>query len=216
MAMSISQLFGAALWTLLVRKFEKTTLLAVGHALNMVGILGFACAGRDLPLLIGCAGLIGMGLASVFMLPLGLLADVVDFSEYRHRERREPALFAAYLVLIKASGVASLSFCAWVMAYLHYIPGVIQTPMTISGVKMLAYGVPLIASFLSIILVTKIPIGHRRHVLVLKALERRARNGNFGGFPTSANRQLSRISFRRVGLRHLGLRGRNANKAERR
>jgi GPH family glycoside/pentoside/hexuronide:cation symporter len=175
MAMSISQLGGAALWTLLVRQFEKTTLLAVGHVLNMVGILGFACAGSNLPLMIGCAGLIGMGLASVFMLPMSLLADVVDFAEYHHRERREPALFAAYWVLIKASGVGSLSFCAWVMADLHYIPGVTQAPMVLNGVKILAYGVPLIGSILSIILVTKLPINHRRHALVLKRLERRRR-----------------------------------------
>lgn len=175
MALSIGQFAGVVLWTLLVGRFEKTTLLGAGHAVNMVGILGFACAGGNILLMVGCAGLIGVGLASVFMLPWGLLADVVDFAEYRHRERREVALFAAFLVVIKASGIASIAFIGWAMAELHYLPGVTQPPTTQLGVKLLAFGIPFLGSLLSIILMAVLPITHWRHRMVLRQLERRRR-----------------------------------------
>ncbi len=172
-AMSIGQFGGALLWTLLVRRFDKTTLLAAGHVLNIVGVVGFACAGANLLLIIACTSLIGLGLASVFMFPWGLLADVVDFAEYRHGERRETALFAAFLVVIKASGAASVAFVGWVMAEVHYTAGMTQAPATQLGVKLLAYGLPLLGSVLSIILVSVLPITHAKHKQLLLQLERR-------------------------------------------
>jgi GPH family glycoside/pentoside/hexuronide:cation symporter len=115
----------------------------------------------------------GVGLASVFMLPWGLLADVVDFAEFRHRERREAALFAAFLVIVKASAVASVGFIGWAMAELHYVPGVKQSLPVQTGVQFLALGMPFLGSLMSVSLICFLPITHRRHGLVLKQLERR-------------------------------------------
>jgi GPH family glycoside/pentoside/hexuronide:cation symporter len=174
-AVCIGQFAGVLLWTLLVRRFEKTTLLGAGHALNMAGVLAFAFAGSSSPLMLGSAGLIGVGLASVYMLPWGLLADVVDFAEYRHRQRREAALFAVFLVIIKASGVASVSFVGWAMAKMHYIPGVTQSAAFHSGVQLLAYGIPFLGSLLAILLMMALPISHHRHAVILRQLNRRKR-----------------------------------------
>ncbi|MDZ4328933.1 MAG: MFS transporter, partial [Pseudomonas sp.] len=94
LTLTFGQLFGAVLWIFLGRFRDKTTLLAASHAVAICGILLFFAAGENQARLIGFAVLIGVGFAGVFMLPWSILADFVDFAEFRHRERREAAAFA--------------------------------------------------------------------------------------------------------------------------
>src|ERR1035437_4257958 len=111
--LTLGQLSGAALWIFLIRFQDKTTLLAMSHGVAACGIVLFYIAGENQALLIGLTVLIGVGLAGVYMLPWGILADIVDFAEFAHRERRETAAFASILVILKASGAASVATISW-------------------------------------------------------------------------------------------------------
>lgn len=170
MAIILGQFLGALLWIRLVRFQEKTTLLAVSHAVAACGFLFFALVGARPELLIGVAVLIGVGLAGVFMLPWGILADVVDFAEFRHRERRETATFALVLVILKAGGAASAGVIGWTLGRLGYTPGADQTWAVLVGMKALACGVPIIGGLVAILVLSRLSVGHLAHARVLRAL----------------------------------------------
>jgi len=174
LAVTLGQFPGVLLWTWLVRFGEKTTLLALAYAVAIAGILLFALAGAHPALLVGAAALAGAGLAGVFMLPWGIMADVIDFAEFHHRERRETATFAAMLVILKASAAASVSVIGGVLGQLGYVPGIRQAPAVLWGMKALAFGVPIIGGGAAILVLLRLSVGHRAHARVLRALAARS------------------------------------------
>lgn len=166
LTLAVSQIAGATLWTALVRRHDKTTLLAASHAVAAVGIALFAAAGTHRPALYACAALAGIGLAGVFMLPWGILADIIDFAEFRYRERRETIAFAVMLVLLKGGGAAALATVGWMLAALGYLPGASQSREVVLGMKGLAFGVPVLGAVVAIGVLLCLDIGHARHARV--------------------------------------------------
>jgi GPH family glycoside/pentoside/hexuronide:cation symporter len=169
LTLALSQIAGATLWIALVRRHDKTTLLAMSHGVAAVGLTLFAYAGQVRLLLLASTALAGIGLAGVFMLPWGILADVVDFSEFRYRKRRETLAFAVVLVLLKASGAAAFAVIGWVLGQLGYVAGAAQVPAVLLGLKLLACGVPVLGSLVAITILLRLDIGHAMHARVRRA-----------------------------------------------
>jgi GPH family glycoside/pentoside/hexuronide:cation symporter len=168
LTLALSQIAGATLWIALVRRHDKARLLAMSHGVAAVGIVLFAAAGEQHARLLACTALAGIGLAGVFMLPWGILADIVDFAEFRHRERHETVAFAAILVLLKAGGAAALATIGWTLGQLGYVPGAVQPPAVVLGMKLLAFGVPVLGSVLAILVLMRLDVGHAVHARVRK------------------------------------------------
>jgi GPH family glycoside/pentoside/hexuronide:cation symporter len=173
LTLALSQIAGATLWIALVRRHDKTVLLALSHGVAAAGIVLFAAAGGQRVLLLACAALAGVGFAGVFMLPWGILADIVDVAEFRHRERRETLAFAAILVLLKAGGAAALATIGWSLGQLGYVPGAGQPPAVLLGMKLLAFGVPLLGSLVAIAVLLRLDVGHAMHARVCRINGRR-------------------------------------------
>jgi GPH family glycoside/pentoside/hexuronide:cation symporter len=177
LALAAGQFAGVLCWTALTDRFSKSVLLALGHGVSILGLVAFGLCLSWPTALLGCAAVIGFGLASVFMLPWGLLADAVDVVEWRHRRRFETGLFAAYLVMVKASGAASTSLIGWTLGGLGYVPGQTQTMAVQAGIIGLGLGIPLIGSLAAIALMRCFALGHARHGRLLAALDRRRQSG---------------------------------------
>lgn len=145
----------------------------MSHGVAAVGIMLFAASGENQTALLACTLLIGIGFAGVFMLPWGILADIIDFSEFHHRERRETVSFAAILVLLKCGGAAALAAIGWVLGTLGYAPGAIQPEAVMLGMKALTFGVPAAGSALAILILRRLHIGHELHARIRGVNQRR-------------------------------------------
>ncbi len=183
LTLAVSQIAGATLWTALVRRHDKTRLLAASHAVAALGIALFAAAGAHRPLLHACAALAGIGLAGVFMLPWGILADIIDFAEFRQRERRDTIAFAMMLVLLKGGGAAGLATIGWTLAALGYVPGTAQSPAVVLGMQALAFGVPVLGAAAAIAVLLCLDIGHARHARVRRINGERQRRAWASAMP---------------------------------
>jgi GPH family glycoside/pentoside/hexuronide:cation symporter len=186
LTLAVSQIAGATLWIALVRRHDKTTLLALSHGVAAAGIVLFAAAGGQRPLLLACAALTGLGFAGVFMLPWGILADIVDFAEFRQRARSETAAFAVMLVLLKAGSAAALATISWTLGQLGYVPGAVQPPAVALGMKLLAFGMPVLGSAVAIVIVLRLDIGHAMHARVRRVNGLRARRAQDSGIVSLA------------------------------
>nr|WP_278984940.1 MFS transporter [Sphingobium yanoikuyae] len=185
LAVTIGQFAGVILWTAMTRRFSKSALLAMGHGVSIIGLAGFAACLSWPPALAICAAVIGVGLASMFMLPWGLLADAVDVVEWRHGRRFETGLFAFYLVVVKASGAAFSSLTGWTLGLLGYVPGQAQTAAVQAGMLGLGLGVPVLGSLCAILLMRRFDLGHARHARLLAALAWREERDQSGADPVS-------------------------------
>jgi GPH family glycoside/pentoside/hexuronide:cation symporter len=177
LALTVGQFAGVILWTAMTGRFSKSLLLAMGHAVSMIGLIAFSLCLSWPTALPACAAMIGFGLASVFMLPWGLLADAVDVVEWRHGRRFETGLFAFYLVVVKASGAASTSLIGWTLGWLGYVPGQPQTLSVQAGMLSLGLGIPLVGSLAAILLMRRFDLSHSRHGRLVRLLNRRGQSG---------------------------------------
>nr|WP_245842558.1 MFS transporter [Sphingomonas laterariae] len=187
LALTFGQFAGVLLWTALTGRFSKSALLAMGGGAGAIGLILFALCLPWPAALIGCAALIGFGLASVYMLPWGLLADAVDVVAWRHGRRFETGMFAGYLVVVKASGAASAAAIGWVLDGLGYVPGQAQAPAVQAGIIALGLGLPLIGCLSAILLMRRFDLGHARHARLIAGLARRRarRDAQSGAEPVS-------------------------------
>lgn len=177
LAMTCGQFAGVLFWTALTGRLDQARVLARGHGVAAMGFVLFAlCLGRP-EALPACAAVIGFGLASVFMLPWGLLANAVDFMNLRHGRRLETGLFAYYLVAVKASGAAATALVGWLIGWLGYAPGQPQSAMVEAAMLGLGLGLPLAGALCAIVLLRRFDIGHTRHARVRAVLDRRAQSG---------------------------------------
>jgi len=169
-ALTVGQFGGVLVWTALTHRFSKSRLLSAGHAVSALGLLFFALCIKWPAGQVAGAALIGFGLASVFMLPWGLLADAVDIIEWRHRRRFETGLFAFYLILVKASGAGATAMIGWVLNALGYVPGAVQPTGVRLGMLVLGLAVPLAGALLAMLLLKRFTLDHGRHARLLRAL----------------------------------------------
>jgi glycoside/pentoside/hexuronide:cation symporter, GPH family len=193
LAVTLGQFPGVLLWTWLVRYADKTVLLAISYLAAVGGVLLCVWADSRAEWLVAAAAFTGIGLAGVFMLPWGILADVIDFVEFRQRERRETATFASFLVIIKASAAASVGMTGWALGRLGYVAGAHQPAAVLKGMKMLAFGVPILGSVAALLVLLRLSVGHRAHAKVLRVLGTRRLRASQG---SSGSRGSTRIDDR--------------------
>lgn len=169
-AITIGQFGGVVVWTSLVRHFDKTKLLIASYASTLTALCVFAASAPNQIAMLASAALMGIALLGVYMLPWGILPDVVDFCELRQGFRQETTFFATFLVVHKASGAASSGLIGWVLATTGYVPGAQQSHLVINAITLLAFGVPVVGMLAASATLLPLDIGHRRHAAAVRKL----------------------------------------------
>lgn len=169
-AITIGQFGGVVVWTALVRYFDKSKLLIASHVSTLAALSIFAASAPNQIAMLVSAALMGVAILGVYMLPWGILPDIVDFCELRQGFRQEMTFFATFLVVHKASGAASSGVIGWVLAITGYVAGAHQSPLVINAIVSLAFGVPIIGALSAIAVLLPLNIGHRRHAAAVRKL----------------------------------------------
>lgn len=177
LAATLGQFAGVLVWTSLAGRFDKSRLLALGHGATLLALALFAVSLGHPDRLPWCAALVGMGMTCVFMLPWGLLADSVDFLAWQHGRRFETGLFAAFLVVIKASGAAGSALIGLTLDAMGYVPGQAQGALVQGAILVLALGVPTLGALAAMAVLARFAIGHARHARLVAAWQRLCAQG---------------------------------------
>lgn len=100
--------------------------------------------------MIGMAGAaikFGVGIANA--LQTVMLADVVDYGEYKTGRRSESVIFSVQTMLVKFAGAAGGFIVGVGLSIVGYIPNVEQSSSTIAGLEFMMIGLPAIMMLLS-------------------------------------------------------------------
>ncbi|CAH8192241.1 melibiose:sodium transporter MelB [Vibrio aestuarianus] len=96
-------------------------------------------------MLIGLAGAaikFGVGIANA--LQTVMLADVVDYGEYKTGRRSESVIFSVQTMLVKFAGAAGGFIVGVGLSVIGYVPNVEQSESTIMGLQFMMVGLPAI------------------------------------------------------------------------
>lgn len=78
-----------------------------------------------------------------------MLADVVDYGEYRTGQRSESIIFSVQTMLVKFAGALSGFFIGIGLALVGYVPNAVQSAGTVLGMQFMMIGSPVILVLLS-------------------------------------------------------------------
>jgi GPH family glycoside/pentoside/hexuronide:cation symporter len=110
MVMQMAALASLPLWRRISQRRGKRSVLLWGLPTAILGELGLSLLHPgQTGLMYGCAVGIGLGLATVYLMPLAMLPDVIDLDDLRHGQRRE-GLFYSLMMQMQKFGLGIALF----------------------------------------------------------------------------------------------------------
>ncbi|MFB9136921.1 melibiose:sodium transporter MelB [Vibrio sp. AK197] len=100
-------------------------------------------------------GAIKFGVGLTNALQTVMLADVVDYGEYKTGHRSESVIFSVQTMLVKFAGAAGGFVVGVGLSLVGYIPNAVQTTETISGLEFMMIWLPTLLMLASIIIYKK-------------------------------------------------------------
>ncbi|MFA0413268.1 melibiose:sodium transporter MelB [Vibrio renipiscarius] len=111
-------------------------------------LMGFIAPANALMIgLAGAAIKFGVGIANA--LQTVMLADVVDYGEYKTGRRSESVIFSVQTMLVKFAGAAGGFIVGMGLTVVGYEPNVVQSAETILGLEFMMIGLPAIMMTIS-------------------------------------------------------------------
>jgi sugar (glycoside-pentoside-hexuronide) transporter len=158
----------------LSRQLGKRRTWMAAMALQASGFTATLGAGHgDAIWLIACLAIAGLSAAGGQVLGLSILADAVDFDEWRSGERREALHYAAINIARKLSFASLSALVGVAMQQIGYVPRAVQSAETVRGLAWLYAGIPAVALLIAMALLGALRLGEGEHARIRAELDAR-------------------------------------------
>lgn len=179
-AMQVTTLVSLPLWRGLSQRVGKRGVLLWGLPMAIVSELGLSLLHPgQVGLMYGCAIGIGLGLATVYLMPLAMLPDVIDLDELRHGQRRE-GLFYSLMMQMQKFGLGLALFLLsqglnWggLISTAGNQPAPVQPPAVLSTIRVEIGLIPALVMALALWLAWHYPITQARHQTIRLQLHKK-------------------------------------------
>lgn len=149
---SIGTMISYAITPFLMKKFSgiKSYIIAMVYSLFPMGILYFL-GYNNIPLILIFSFLNGLSGGVTGVVPSVLIADCVDYTEWKTGQRAEGVSFSVQTFMAKASAALQSFLGGYILKWIGYQANVPQTAQTKSGLWLMYTILPVVLSFASII-----------------------------------------------------------------
>ncbi len=178
-ASQLSEISGLMLLPLVIKHIGRENVFKIASLLPILGLCTLLVAGIFAPqniLFIVMSG-IGLKLGSGFLLGSTtiMLADVVDYGEFKLGSRNESIIFSVQTLLVKSASAMSGWLIGVGLSIIGYVAGSqIQSASTIIGIRMIMTVIPAICAIIMFaIYKSKYKLNGEFHDNVLKTIEDR-------------------------------------------
>lgn len=174
----IAEISGLVLLPMLTKKIGREDVFKLGSILPIGGFLVLFVAGIFAPqnaVFIAIAGVL-LKLGSGFLLgsTTVMLADVVDYGEYKLGTRNESIVFSVQTLLVKGASAVAGWLVGVGLSLVGYVAGTTQTATTILGMKVIMIWIPIVCAIVMYsVYKSKYKINGKFHDEMLAELEKR-------------------------------------------
>ena len=117
----------------------------------------------------------GLGAAGAAVVGLSMLADTVDYDEYRSGERKEALHYAAINITRKVAFGTMALLAGLALGWIGFEPNALQNAHTVADLRRLFALLPAGALILAIVLLLFFRLDEAEHARIRLALDRRQR-----------------------------------------
>lgn len=154
-----AEIFGLIIFPKLATKLSKKQVYGLASSIPVIGLVILCLTGFFMPknyLLTALSGIFiklgsGLQLGTVTV----VLADVVDYGEYKLGTRNESVIFSIQTLLVKFASAMGALFTGFALDATGYIPEVTQSIATLSGMRVIMIVLPIIFVIVSFIIYRK-------------------------------------------------------------
>jgi sugar (glycoside-pentoside-hexuronide) transporter len=171
-----TMMFGAACSAILNRWVSKRNLYITGTVLfAFAGIGMYFSPYHALGMILGFSAIVGVGSGMVFTLVWALVADTVEYGEWKTGKRAEGVTYASYSFFSKMASAAGGAMGGFILAASGYVPKAIQTPEADHAIRALFTIGPTFAGVAAVGVMFFYTLDAERFQEILDDLEERKR-----------------------------------------
>jgi len=165
------------LFVFISKKTSKKTAYNIGMGIVMAMLLLIFFFGEiNVWLTIGIFALAGVGLSTNWLNPWSMIADTVEYSQWKTGLRREGILYGVFYFIQKLCTAIGGFLVGTILAYVGYVANVEQTPQALSGIRSVFTLLPSVFLLAGIILISFYPISAALHKKITAEIEMRESN----------------------------------------
>lgn len=155
----LAKVIALMLFPVLSSKLGRQKVFFMACSMPVIGYFMLFLSGLFIPenaVMVAISGIIGeagsglsLGITTV------MLADIVDYGEYKFGTRNESVIFSAQTFLVKAASAIGGLMIGVGLSLVGYVPNVEQSAETITGIRVLMIGIPMALSVLEYLVYRK-------------------------------------------------------------
>ncbi|MGM9536617.1 MAG: melibiose:sodium transporter MelB [Intestinibacter sp.] len=154
-----AEIFGLIIFPKLAQRMSKKTVYGLASGIPVIGLVILFLTGLFLPknyILTAISGIfIKLGSGLQLGVVTVVLADVVEYGEYKLGTRNESVIFSIQTLLVKFAGALGALFTGIALDLTGYVPDAVQSMATINGIRIIMIGLPIVFVILSFIIYKK-------------------------------------------------------------
>lgn len=154
-----AEIFGLIIFPKLAQKLSKKQVYSYASGIPVIGLIILLVTGFIAPqnyVLTALAGIFvklgsGLQLGTVTV----VLADVVDYGEYKLGTRNESVIFSIQTLLVKFASAMGALFTGFALDITGYVAGTVQSVQTQNGMRIIMIVLPIILVIISCVIYKK-------------------------------------------------------------
>lgn len=169
-----TMMIGALLSAVLNKKLSKKALYNVGMGLYVIGDLGIYFSPYSaVTSIMAFAVIAGLGTGIAYTLIWSMVADAVEFGEWKTGKRAEGVTYASYTFTYALSTAAGGALGGFLLGAAGYVPHAIQSPTADHAIRAMFALVPAITGILTFIIMFYYKLDKEAFAKIIAELEKR-------------------------------------------